>query len=236
MSKYDVFLSPTGSASLGITNLTGHPGRVPEGRLRRRLTAGADDHRPALRRSDRAPRRARLRTRDQVAHDESDARREPAPDEDRAAAEWGKAGGRVEAGRAWWRMGDERHWRSWKGGSAGRLDRYGRRGGLDARLASLPTLVFQPSSLPAPSPSCPPSPPPVLPSSPSRPLLLDRRLLHVIELRELTPSGRCCLRTESCPGPASAPYSALIFSTTSMPLVTSPNGVNPCRSRPALFA
>ena len=25
MSKYDVFLSPTGSASLGITNLTGHP-------------------------------------------------------------------------------------------------------------------------------------------------------------------------------------------------------------------
>jgi hypothetical protein len=25
MSQYDVFLSPTGSASLGITNLTGHP-------------------------------------------------------------------------------------------------------------------------------------------------------------------------------------------------------------------
>ena len=25
MTKYDVFLSPTGSASLGITNLTGHP-------------------------------------------------------------------------------------------------------------------------------------------------------------------------------------------------------------------
>jgi hypothetical protein len=25
MAKYDVFLSPTGSASLGITNLTGHP-------------------------------------------------------------------------------------------------------------------------------------------------------------------------------------------------------------------
>jgi hypothetical protein len=25
MSTYDVFLSPTGSASLGITNLTGHP-------------------------------------------------------------------------------------------------------------------------------------------------------------------------------------------------------------------
>ena len=25
MSRYDVFLSPTGSASLGITNLTGHP-------------------------------------------------------------------------------------------------------------------------------------------------------------------------------------------------------------------
>jgi hypothetical protein len=25
MSKYDVFLSPTGSSSLGITNLTGHP-------------------------------------------------------------------------------------------------------------------------------------------------------------------------------------------------------------------
>jgi aspartyl-tRNA(Asn)/glutamyl-tRNA(Gln) amidotransferase subunit A len=25
MSGYDVFLSPTGSASLGITNLTGHP-------------------------------------------------------------------------------------------------------------------------------------------------------------------------------------------------------------------
>jgi Asp-tRNA(Asn)/Glu-tRNA(Gln) amidotransferase A subunit family amidase len=25
MSKYDVFLSPSGGASLGITNLTGHP-------------------------------------------------------------------------------------------------------------------------------------------------------------------------------------------------------------------
>ena len=76
MSKYDVFLSPTGSASLGITNLTGHPAAC--------LKAGFVDGSPqALMitgrlydEATRAARRARLRARDEVAHDESAARRE----------------------------------------------------------------------------------------------------------------------------------------------------------------
>ena len=55
--------------------------RVPEGRLRRRLAAGADDHRAPLRRSQRAARRARLRAGDEVAHDEPAARRESEEDE-----------------------------------------------------------------------------------------------------------------------------------------------------------
>src|SRR5262249_44510708 len=38
MSQYDVFLSPTGSASLGVTNLTGHPAIA--------LKAGFIDNRP----------------------------------------------------------------------------------------------------------------------------------------------------------------------------------------------
>ncbi len=38
MSQYDVFLSPTGSASLGVTNLTGHPAIS--------LKAGFVDNRP----------------------------------------------------------------------------------------------------------------------------------------------------------------------------------------------
>ena len=44
-------------------------GALPDGRLRRRPAPGADDHRPPVRRSDSAARRARLRARDEMAHE-----------------------------------------------------------------------------------------------------------------------------------------------------------------------
>lgn len=47
-----------------------------ESRVRRRTPASADDHRPVVRRGQRAARGARLRARDEVAHDESGGRRE----------------------------------------------------------------------------------------------------------------------------------------------------------------
>ncbi len=57
MSQWDVFVSPApGSASLIITNLTGHP-----------------VHRRLVRRSIAAARRARFRTSDEVAHDASES-------------------------------------------------------------------------------------------------------------------------------------------------------------------
>jgi hypothetical protein len=78
-STFDVFLSATSSASLGIWNLTGHPAAC--------LKAGFVDGLPQaltitggpVRRSDCAARRARVRARDEMARDELD---EPEKDED----------------------------------------------------------------------------------------------------------------------------------------------------------
>ena len=72
MSQYDVFLSPTASATLGVTNLTGHPAISLKAGFIDNRAGRTDGDGPALRRGHDSARRARLRARHGLAQSESD--------------------------------------------------------------------------------------------------------------------------------------------------------------------
>ena len=69
MSQYDAFLSPTGGASLAITEPDGPSGGRGARRLCRQRAVDADGDRAPLRRSDDAARRARPRAGNEVERD-----------------------------------------------------------------------------------------------------------------------------------------------------------------------